>query len=383
MNNCRRIIVFLVLNQLCFLVDAQEKKSNIKYDISTLLVYQKPNEDYILGKQTSDYMSRLEGNLYYSAGQSQDIRYEMQLRYTSSFSNSTTNEVAIRQMYLQFPISDFQYLTIGKKRKDFGASSIHSFSNRISPLEVSLDRTERIIPGIIEYDNIISRYVAIEAIAFFHDNVSNWKDVNLNMGIEITQDRFSSDIHLYLEKTNRILCGSNIYYNNDEFVFFVESIVKEKSDQLVMAVDSSWNQKEGVQYSLSTGIKWQKDVVSIDLEYAHRSEGYGNAEMETFKSYVLSKRNVARYNADYFGKDYIFSDIMLSHFMDSNLSLNLSVMSTGDLQSRYISFGLNYLHNDAVNLGLYLRSQSGNVSSEYVLYSRSRSYLYFSVAASF
>ena len=384
MNSFNKITYKLaVLISHITVIYSQTGKINMGYDISALKVYQKFNNNYILQeKEDKDYGSRLEGDLFLTGGEFGKTQFEMDLRFNMSLNNSESGKLTIRQIYVEAPLTDFSFFTIGKKRKEFGASSIFSFSNRLSPVEVFIDRKERVIPELIQYDVILSDKISLGSIIYSDDSVDEWKKINLCQEVDFSFDRLFVDVHFYYEKLNRMLLGWNIYYNFNEIGFFMESIVKNRSDQ-EKVVEGVFKRKEGIQNSFAVGVNYQKDVYDFGLEYAYRSEGYDKTEQSAYFDYIRKAAEIFKYSLNNFGKNYWHISFGLSHFIDANAGLGIECTSTGDLKSRYCNLILSYLFKDAVNFSLLLRSHSGSPGSEYIIMSPYKYYLMFYVSASF
>ena len=384
MNRFRKLIytVILLISRIT-VIHSQTDKINLGYDISALKVYQKSNDNFILKEsEIKDYSSRLEGNLFLTGGEFGKTQFELGLRFNTSLIDSGSSKLSIRQMYIEIPITDFSFFTIGKKRKEFGASSIFSFSNRLSPVEIYIDRKERVIPELIQYDLILSDKISLGSIIYFNDSVDEWGKINLCQEIDLSFDKLFIDIHFYYEKLKRMLLGWNIYYNFDEIGFFMESIIKNKNDQETL-VDNTFTKKDGIQNSFAVGMNYQKDVYDFGVEYAYRSEGYRENEQNIYFDYIKSTKNVVKYNLNNFGHSYWHFSLGFSHFLDANTGIGIECTSTGDFKSQYSNLTINYLFKDAINFAVLLRYHSGSSKSEYIIMSPYKYYLMFFVSASF
>lgn len=372
------ICPFVLIGQNSYL-----KEINLLYDFNILQMYLVPNNSFILKTHKhNNFSSRIEGNFIFSAGGFGKTQFESELRYTTTFSKPNETSMSIRQMYVEIPLTDFSFLTVGKKRKNFGSAIFHGFSNRLSPKEIFVDRTERTIPGLIEYSWIASQHIAFESIIWF-TNVQNCEDINLSQGIEITLDRFYGDVHLYYENQKRWLVGLNLSYNLNTLLFYNESIIKENSDQFIVK-DDSLVQRVGNFYSLSTGLSWQKNRYSLSIEYAFRSEGFTDNEKESYHSFISAYNNGYQYyTLNYYTKQYLSLSLSMFNFLTTNLSLNFSNIYALDDDSGYLTGGLGYFFKDVASFGFYIRYHYGNDSSEYILLTPNKQYVFATISLSF
>ncbi len=266
------------------------------------------------------------------------------------------------------PLTDYSFLTIGKREMELGLASFHNFSNRISPKERTLgelERLERYGPGLIQLDWIILQYISVGGF-LWSPEAKKWKDINIGKQIEIETSSIYSGIYFYYEKLRNFSIGFNISKQTDIFRIYIEGIFKSRSEQYFSEMLKLGKKKRN-QLSASFGLAHEGKYHWALVDYAFRSEGFTGIETDSIKSFVKrDSKAILGYNKDYFARDYIGISVGTSQFIFVNLRASLSNLISVNTSGGELSGGLSYLHKGRVVFGVSFVYYYGKGNSEYI-----------------
>jgi hypothetical protein len=317
-----------------------------------------------------DYLSSFGGELTFRGGEFAESQYELDLRYVSTFSQPNYSSVTIRQLYLQTPLTDYTFLTVGKIEKKFGVAEFYNFSNRLSPKERVLGRLElleRQAPALVQIDWIASPYISCGTF-LWSTNAQKWEEIHSGAQTEITLNNFYGAIYLYYERLKNWFVGINASTQLDFFRFYWEGIIKEKNEQYFSEVLKS-NKINKKQLSFATGLAWEWKYYSTRCEFTFRTEGYSKKEQGAIRDLIsISNDHLSYYNKGYFGKNYLGITMGTSRFIITNLGVNIANLISLDSIGGEFEVRTYYLHKEAVVFGINLVSYYGKQDNEYMLY---------------
>ncbi len=363
------IAIFIIFSRIT--IFAQEK-SKMGFDFFATNGYLAQNNNFLLKSNEvwKDYLSSIGGDVTYSGGKFAESQYELSLRYTTTFSQPHNSNITLKQLYIQTPLTDYTFLTVGKRVKKYGLAAFHNFSNRLSPEERVLGRLERLIrraPGLIQFDWIASSHISLGTF-LWSDNVQKWEDMNIGAQTEINLDNIYGGFYLYYEKLNDWLIGINISDQIGAFRVYGEGIIKEKNEQYFPEV-LNFKNINATQISFSSGLAWEWRYYSARLEYANRSEGYNKGERGKIKDLIRdAENNFDYYNKSYFSKNYFGISLGTMHFILTNLSVNVANLISLDSIGGELNINLAYIHREEVVFGVNFLHYYGKKDSEYILY---------------
>ena len=236
-----------------------QEQSKIDFNFFATEGYVAKNSDFLIktNKKWNDNFSSIGGELTFRAGAFGKSQYEMTMRYITSLSNPNKSYFTLRQLYIQVPLTDYTFLTIGKREKEYGFAEFHDFANRLSPRQRLLghiERLERQGPGIIQFDWIVSQYISLGAF-LWSSNSHGWKNSNIGAQTELQFGNFYSGIYFYYEKLKFWSIGINTSQQINNFRLYGEGIIKKGNEQYY-ARKLNFNNK-GTQFAFSTGIAYE------------------------------------------------------------------------------------------------------------------------------
>lgn len=375
------VSVLLLTRLLIFAQDSKDKKSEIGFDLLGVKGYQIQNKSFIINNSVEwkDYFSSLYGDFSYTGGGFAKSQYECKLRYISQPNYSSLD---IKQLYIKTPISDYTFLTFGKREIQYGMAVFHNFSNRLSPKELIFGRTERQAADLVQFDWVASPSVSLGTFLWFSD-VKNWRDVNAGGQIEIDANNIYSSTHLYYEKRKNWFIGQNNSFQLNAFRFYLEGIIKKRNEQYFAEVLNIGN-KEKRHFALSNGIVWEWKNYSARAEYAFRSEGFNKEEGDNIKIIIQNNMNaLAYYNKSYYGKKYFGVSLAASNLFVNSLGINVSNLLSLDCPGSELQGGISYTLRESVSFGVNAVYYYGKNDSEYILYVPCRSQMYGFIAFSY
>jgi len=349
---------------------AQENK--VQFDFFAVNGYIVKNNNFLLksDEEWKDYISSLGGDVTYSGGKFGKSQYEFSLRYITTFSQPNYSKIILNQLYIQAPLTDYIFFTVGKRVKKYGLASFHNFSNRLSPKERvlgRLDRLERIAPGLVQLDWIATQHISLGAFAWSY-NTEKWEDINVGAQTEIDVGNIYGSIHVYYEKLKNWFVGINISHQMSSLRFYTEGIIKEKNEQYFSNLVKP-ESKNSAQFSLSSGIAWEWKYYSARVEYAFRSEGYDRREKNKIRDLIQNSKNeFDYYHKGYFGKNYMGVSLGAYPFLITGLSLNVENLLSFEPIGGELNLSISYIHKESVLFGMNFLSYYGNKESEYILY---------------
>lgn len=348
-----------------------QEQSKIGFDFFFTNGYQSQNDNFLLksGEEWKDYLSSLGGDVAFTGGKFSESQYELSLRYTTSYSQLHSSKITLIQLYIQTPLTDYTFLTVGKRIKEFGLAEFHNFSNRLSPKERllgQLEKLERQAPGLIQFDWIISPDISLGTFLWSY-NAQKWEDINIGTQTEVDLDKVYCGIYLYYEKLKNWLIGVNISDQIGNFRLYSEGIIREKNEQYFNELLGFKN--KGIQFAFSNGLAWEWKYYSARFEYAFRTEGYNKREGDEIENIIKSRdEGLDYYNKDYFGKNYFGISLGASHLIITNLGIGLSNLISLDSKGGELDINISYIHKDKVALGVNYLFYYGKRESEYLLY---------------
>ncbi len=364
----RLLFVFVVFGSITLF--AQENK--IQFDFFATNGYLARNSKFLLrsNEEWKDYLSSLGGDVTYSGGKFGKSQYEFSLRYVTNFSQSNYSRIILNQLYIQTPLTDYTFLTVGKRVKKFGLAAFHNFSNRLSPKERVLgqiERLERIAPGLIQFDWIATPHISLGTFLWSY-NTEKWKDINIGAQTEIDLGNVYGSIHLYYEKLKDWFVGINISDQMGSFRIYGEGIIKEKNEQYFPMILKFKNRNK-TQFSFSGGIAWEWRYYSARCEYAFRSEGYNKVEKNEIKGLVQNSRDYLNYyHKSYFGENYVGFSLGAYPFIIPSLGFSLDNLISFEPIGGELDVNISYLHKEAVAFGVNFLYYYGKNDNEYMLY---------------
>ena len=86
------------------------------FDFFAVNGYLAQNNNFIMksDEEWNDYLSSIGGDVTYSGGKFAESQYELSLRYTTTYSQPHNSKITLRQLYIQTPLTDYAFLTVGK-----------------------------------------------------------------------------------------------------------------------------------------------------------------------------------------------------------------------------------------------------------------------------
>jgi len=291
----------------------------------------------------------------------------MNLRYVTSYDNPDNATFTLRQLYAQIPISDYFFLTIGKREKEYGFAVFHNSSNRLSPKERllgNIDRLARLAPGLFQLDWIVSSHISMGAFAW-SGNSNRWKDSNVGALTEFQFSDFYSGLYFYYERLKFWSLGFNLSRQLGRFRFYSEGIIKQGNEQYYADLLDFDN--DGVQFSFTTGFAFEWKYFSSRIEQFHRTEGFTKNEQGKIRELVRSSGDLPGYNKGYFGKNYLGLTVGTSRLGIPNFGVSATNLFSFDSFGGETSMSLSYLHKESVTFGANLVFYYGK-ESEYELY---------------
>ncbi len=365
------------------LIAQTDKK--IDYSFFAYNGYVSKNYNYLMnpGSKWNDYISSIGGELSFLSGGFAKTQFETDLRYVTTFSNPATSSFTLRQLYIKIPLSDYLFLTAGKREENYGLADFYNFSNRLSPKERTLghmDVLERQAPGLIKLDWVTSPVISLSAFTWSSDSL-NWKYSNIGSSIELQINNFYSGVYFYYEKLRYWLAGFDISQQMNSLRFYSEGIIKEHDEQYYTQLLNFKN--KGIQLDFSTGLNYEWEYYSASLEYTLRTEGFDNSEKNKIEDFIKNTGNFLGYNQSYFGKNYLGIDFGASRLWSPNLSLDIANLFTLDSFGGQLEANLSYLFNDEVVFGGDVVYNYGDKNSEYILFQPARLQIIGSVSINF
>jgi hypothetical protein len=192
--------------------------------------------------------------------------------------------LSVNQCFLQVPFSGRSFLYGGKKMKETGVSQFFNISNRISPKFLSGFNYERNAPGFIEANFIYSDQLTQGLLLYFRE-AKNWDQISAAVYTEYNFGNFYVDGYLYYEELEKPFVGVNLSYQQGFYQFYLESIWKDCSKQVIVVGDTVARRDQKGTLSFVGGVSFVKDKWSLVLEYLHRQEGCNSEEQRDFIDY--------------------------------------------------------------------------------------------------
>jgi|SRR5690554_488133 len=337
-------------------------------DFSVSLNLDKANKEFIGAPPGGDLGAYLGGNLYLSAVNEENYQYLLDLEIIGSMdeiSGEPPLGLSVNQLYVQIPLTSYNYLYCGRKIKEIGVSNFFNLSNRISPRYLTGYKYERnVTPGFLELNSIVTPNRAHGLIMYFRE-VKNWDELNLATYIDYHQGNFSGDGYFYYENLNDPYLGLNLSYQWGLYQFYLESIWKGKTEQTLLIDETGDRSTDFLaverknMLSLVIGVSLSHDNWDLLLEYLRWQDGYNLAEQRKFIDYIKA------YKTDYYYKPYAFSKnyLAISWSLDSFLHPDLTLALSGVASFQSLSGGLSSFSSWEFSTNLrYMLSQNSEIT---------------------
>ncbi len=354
----------------------KEQRHKLQFDFFSNLGFTSRNTEFIRNDTSkwNDFASSLGCQMSVLGGSFGETQYEMSLRYLTDYSRPNTTRLTMRQLYAQTPLSDFFFLTAGKRENEFGLARYHNFSNRLSPKERlvgEIGLQDRQAPAIGQLDWIVSPHLSVGAF-FWATDAKRWKETHLGCQAETEFDNYYLGLFGYYEKLETWSVGFNASRQLDVFRIYSEGIVKQNNPQYFAGALDLKN-RDRQQVAVSMGVRFEKGFYSIGAEGAYRTEGYSFSQQRRIAAILIANPAAFQYyNKDYFGKHYIGINASTARLFIPNVGLSAGcLISAGSRrkQTGYeMTIGLGYLHKESVSIGLNAAVYAGGKESEYRMF---------------
>jgi hypothetical protein len=201
---------------------------------------------------------------------------------------------AVRQLYVQAPIAESLYLTVGKKPVNFGAANYFNVANRLSPKNlpplVKVDGN----PALAALDWQLADWLALGGYFYFTDS-NTWDKTAFAMSAQAQVDALTVDVYGYLEQLSKPYLGYAASMQLDRLQIYAEGILSNQPSQpslrsdaagLSIADDFVSTELDHVALQQVVGLSLTTDVATFALEYMYRSEGLGNTQRSELFGYI-------------------------------------------------------------------------------------------------
>lgn len=316
------------------------------------------------GENWDDFVANINGNSFityytedlFSITCDIDAAGSLKPVSNSEETNIAPVDLNISQLYINFIVKDFIFY-VGKKKREIGGNGYFNVSNRISPKFSNLGTSDNSSLGMVEVEWLLNDKVQLGSISYF-TNSEDWENVSLAPYMFLSLWPFTFETYLYFEEMDRINLGYNIDTQLSDFSFYIEGILKEKSDLVKAGKDEylKWTN------SVIAGLSYSGVLFSASLEYLYNNEGWSFNDFDKF--YLDSKPSSPLF------KNYVVMGFGKSDIVVENLSFRLNLVNSLpeldlDTYSLKASASLTYSFNDLRFTGYFQKSFGGS-DSEYI-----------------
>lgn len=287
----------------------------------------------------------------------------------------------INQLFVQVPFGDNLFFYTGKRVKEIGFSEIFPIVNRVNPKYYSDSEVTTLGAGVLELNWFPTYWMNYTLMAYFNDieDEPEWDEIDYLGQIDIFYDMISCSALLYWEYMENLAIGAAASIQVEYFNFYTEYMYSLNSSNQLVGNDELVFRDTNHFHSINIGTKFQKDSLSITLEYFYNDDGYNLEEAEGLMNFLVEQDNIdmgtSLLDQNRFMKHHLGLYIGYTPYALSNLNIGLSALfSLSEMDKYDESSGMkiepNIIYNltQSIQLGVMSTIYSGYTDNIYNSY---------------
>jgi len=313
-------------------------------DLALGLGWRQLNGDYVPPAPAGDLTGYLSADLYAEFREDDAYSFLAAVRMEGPMGSgldatgnpaSSPLALSVVQCYLNLPFDPWA-LSVGKRYREIGWTELFNVANLVTPRAFDAYDYRRNPPAQLDLGVALGT-VWLSGLAWFTDAAS-WEDVSWLLSAQVVDGAVAAEAGVYATATGDWHVYASGRANLGALSLVAEGILDGQAVQDRVASFSETSvdyasPPDGLAYSMVLGLALETGGQDIQLEYLHRSQGYTDAEADTFidaartvsdPSLLLSHYSRFAFRKDYLGLSWAWHSFLhpdLTLGMDAALSL--------------------------------------------------------------
>jgi len=257
--------------------------------------------------------------------------------------------LSVVQCYLNLPFDPWA-LSVGKRYREIGWTELFNVANLVTPRAFDAYDYRRNPPAQLDLGVALGT-VWLSGLAWFTDAAS-WEDVSWLLSAQVVDGALAAEAGVYATATGDWHAYASGRANLGALSLVAEGILDGQAVQDRVASFSETSvdyasPPDGLAYSVVLGLALETGGQDIQLEYLHRSQGYTDAEADTFidaartlTDPAVLASHLSHYSRFAFRKDYLGFSWAWHSFLHPDLTLGMdAALSLPDIWAAAADWG--------------------------------------------